>query len=91
VAGEITALAQVRLFNTHPAGEMNQEERLDALMGPGGFAGRSDAQNCEKACSKKLPLVKSIAEINRAIRRGGTSKGIFLMEKDLPVNRSEFC
>jgi succinate dehydrogenase / fumarate reductase iron-sulfur subunit len=46
---------------------MNKEERLDALMGPGGVAGCSNAQNCEKVCPKKLPLVKSIAEINRAI------------------------
>ncbi len=60
-------IAQVRLFNTHPTGEMNKEERLDALMGPGGVAGCSNAQNCEKVCPKKLPLVKSIAEINRAI------------------------
>jgi succinate dehydrogenase / fumarate reductase iron-sulfur subunit len=77
VAGEITALAQVRLFNTHPAGEMNKEERLDAWMGPGGVAGRSDAQKGEKACPKKLPLVKSIVEINRAIMRGKMSTGIF--------------
>ncbi len=60
-------IAQVRLFNTHPTGEMNKEERLDALMGSGGVAGCSHAQNCEKVCPKKLPLAKSIAEINRAI------------------------
>ena len=36
-------------------------------MGTGGVAGCSSAQNCEKVCPKKLPLVKSIAEINRAI------------------------
>ena len=62
-----TVIAHVRLFNTNPTGEMNKEERLDALMGPGGVAGRSNAQNCEKVCPKKVPLVKSIAEINRAI------------------------
>ena len=68
MAGKIAAIiAQVRLFNTHPTGEMNKEERLDALMGPGGVTGCSNAQNCEKVCPKKLPLVKSVAEINRAI------------------------
>ena len=30
---------QVRLFNLHPTGEMNKEERLEALDGEGGLAG----------------------------------------------------
>jgi len=38
-------VAQVRLFNTQPTGEMNKEERLDALVGPGGGTGCSNAQN----------------------------------------------
>lgn len=60
-------IAQVRLFNIHPTGEMHKEERLDALIGPGGISGCSNAQNCEKVCPKELPLVKSIAEINKAV------------------------
>ncbi len=36
-------------------------------MGAGGVADCSHAQNCEKVCPKNLPLVQSIAEINRAV------------------------
>src|SRR5699024_6311100 len=32
------AISQVRLFNLHPTGSMNKDERIDALMGVGGVA-----------------------------------------------------
>ena len=58
---------QVKLFNAHPLGAMNAKERLRALMGPGGIEDCGNAQNCVKACPKEIPLVDSIAEVNREI------------------------
>jgi succinate dehydrogenase / fumarate reductase, iron-sulfur subunit len=60
-------ISQVRLFNMHPTGAMNQSERLAALMGPGGIQDCANAQNCVKACPKNIPLTESIAEMNRAV------------------------
>lgn len=58
-------LAQVKLFNAHPTGAMNREERLDAIMGVGGITDCGNAQNCIKVCPKQIPLTKSIAQLNR--------------------------
>ncbi len=63
------AISQVRLFNMHPTGNMNKEERLDALMGPGGLADCGNAQNCVKACPKDIPLTESIAEVGRELTK----------------------
>ena len=60
------AISQVRLFNVHPTGEMNEEERLEALMGDGGIEGCGNSQNCVRACPKGIPLTTSIAEMNKA-------------------------
>ncbi|MDL4840612.1 succinate dehydrogenase iron-sulfur subunit [Aquibacillus rhizosphaerae] len=59
------ALSQVRLFNSHPTGEMNKGERLDALMEEGGLAGCGNSQNCVQVCPKGIPLTTSIAALNR--------------------------
>jgi len=59
------AISQVRLFNTHPTGEMNKEERLDALMENGGIEGCGNSQNCVRSCPKGIPLTTSIAAMNR--------------------------
>ncbi|CAM4268228.1 succinate dehydrogenase iron-sulfur subunit [Paenibacillus alkaliterrae] len=59
------AISQVRLFNAHPTGEMNQEERLDALMSDGGIEGCGNSQNCVRSCPKGIPLTTSIAAINK--------------------------
>ena len=58
-------LSQVRLFNTHPTGAMNKDERLAAIMGNGGINGCGNAQNCVVACPKGIPLTTSIAALNR--------------------------
>jgi len=60
-------ISQARLFNTHPTGEMNKEERLEALMGDGGAPDCGNSQNCVEACPKGIPLTTSIADINRQI------------------------
>jgi len=59
------AISQVRLFNAHPSGAMNKNERLDALMGEGGIADCGKAQNCVEVCPKEIPLVDSIAVVSR--------------------------
>ncbi|GAF13414.1 succinate dehydrogenase iron-sulfur protein [Bacillus sp. JCM 19045] len=60
------ALSQVRLFNAHPTGEMNKEERLEALMDDGGLLNCGNSQNCVQSCPKGIPLTTSIASLNRA-------------------------
>ncbi len=59
------ALAQALYFNTSPIGKMNAEERLEAVMGPGGITECGNAQNCVKACPKEVPLTTSIGTLNR--------------------------
>src|SRR4051812_34022492 len=54
------AISQVALFNDHPTGAMNKEERLRALMGDGGIHECGYAQNCVEACPKEIPLTRSI-------------------------------
>lgn len=58
-------LSQVRLFNAHPTGALNKEERLHAIMGDGGLANCGNSQNCVQACPKGIPLTTSIASLNR--------------------------
>ncbi|UOQ47203.1 succinate dehydrogenase iron-sulfur subunit [Gracilibacillus caseinilyticus] len=58
-------LSQVRLFNSHPTGEMNKSERLEALMEDGGISGCGNSQNCVQVCPKGIPLTTSIAALNR--------------------------
>lgn len=59
------AISQVRLFNAHPTGEMNKEERLEALMTDGGIEGCGNSQNCVQSCPKGIPLTTSIAAMNK--------------------------
>ena len=58
-------ISQVRLFNMHPSGKMNANERLDAIMGEGGIADCGKAQNCVQVCPKEIPLTESIAIVGR--------------------------
>lgn len=60
-------IGQVRLFNSHPTGAMNKEERLEAIAGSDGVTSCGNAQNCVKACPKEIPLTKAIAEMNRDV------------------------
>lgn len=59
------ALSQVRLFNTHPIGDMNKEERLAEIMDSGGITACGNSQNCVEVCPKGIPLTTSIAHLNR--------------------------
>ncbi len=67
-------IAQVKLFNSHPTGAMQQDERLDAIMGPGGIAACGNAQNCERVCPKQIPLTTALAKLNRKVNRFAFSK-----------------
>ena len=62
-------ISQVRLFNTHPTGEMNKHERLAALLDEGGIADCGNAQNCVRACPKNIPLTTSLADMNREVNK----------------------
>jgi succinate dehydrogenase / fumarate reductase iron-sulfur subunit len=59
------AINQVRLFNLHPSGKMHASERLDALMDGDALAGCGKALNCVDVCPKEIPLVDSIADVQR--------------------------
>lgn len=59
------AISQAMLFNEHPTGAMNADDRLDALMAPGGIQACGNAQNCVAVCPKEIPLTRSIARAGR--------------------------
>lgn len=61
------AISQVRLFNTHPTGRLNADERLEALMAPGGISECGNAQNCLEVCPKEIPLTTSIGMMGRQV------------------------
>ncbi|MBI3666115.1 MAG: succinate dehydrogenase iron-sulfur subunit [Acidobacteria bacterium] len=62
-------LGQVRLFNSHPTGQMNAPERLEALLGPGGIHECGYAQNCVEICPKDIPLTQAISEVGGQVMR----------------------
>jgi succinate dehydrogenase / fumarate reductase iron-sulfur subunit len=68
------AINQVRLFNSHPSGKAETEERLESVMGPGGITDCGDAQNCVKVCPKNIPLTESIAVVSRDTTLFGLKK-----------------
>lgn len=59
-------ISQARLFNEHPTGAALKEERLEALMGEGGVADCGKAGNCVEVCPKDIPLLESIAQVQRS-------------------------
>ncbi|MBF5043953.1 succinate dehydrogenase iron-sulfur subunit [Aggregicoccus sp. 17bor-14] len=73
------AISQARLFNMHPTGKLNAEERVRALMGPGGIQECGKAQNCVKVCPKEIPLTTSISVMNREVSKQ-LFKDIFFQE-----------
>lgn len=69
-------ISQAQLFNQHPVGAYQADERLDALMQDGGIADCGNAQVCVEACPKKIPLTESIAKVGRAATFRGLKKFI---------------
>lgn len=68
-------MGQVYYFSFHPTSKFLQENRLRAVMGEGGVSDCGNAQNCQVACPKDVPLLEAIAETG-----AGASK---LLLKDL--------
>lgn len=62
-------ISWARVMNTHPTGERLSKERYSALMGPGGIASCAKSMNCVEVCPKEIPLMESIAAMNRQITR----------------------
>ena len=60
------AISQAVLFNSHPTGSMNADERMQSLTGQGGIQMCGNAQNCVAVCPKRIPLTRSIARAGRA-------------------------
>src|SRR5207249_1244501 len=58
-------ISQARLFNDHPIGAALKGERLDELMEEGGVADCAKAGNCVEVCPKEIPLLESIAAVQR--------------------------
>ena len=58
-------ISQVRLFNDHPTGKALMDERLEVMMEPGGVADCGKAGNCVEVCPKEIPLLESIAAVQR--------------------------
>jgi succinate dehydrogenase / fumarate reductase iron-sulfur subunit len=75
------AISQARLFNLHPSGEMNAEERVHGLMGEGGIQDCGKAQNCVEVCPKEIPLTTSIAAMNRQVTKQ-VVKDLFFQEDE---------
>jgi succinate dehydrogenase / fumarate reductase iron-sulfur subunit len=63
------AISQARLFNLHPTGALNAEERIRGLMEDGGIQDCGKAQNCVEVCPKEIPLTTSIAAMNREVTK----------------------
>lgn len=60
------AMSQAMLFNMNPVGANIANERVEALIGPGGVQACGNAQNCVAVCPKEIPLTRSIAQCGRA-------------------------
>src|SRR5690606_15811362 len=60
------AISQAMRFNQDRSGKALNDDRLDALMGPGGVTTCGNAQNCVAVCPKRIPLTTSIARAGRA-------------------------
>lgn len=58
-------ISQVRLFNDHPIGKALKSERLDVMMDEGGVTDCGKAGNCAVVCPKEIPLLESIASVQR--------------------------
>ena len=58
-------ISQVRRFNEHPIGKALKGERLEVMMEEGGVADCGKAGNCAEVCPKEIPLLESIAAVQR--------------------------
>jgi succinate dehydrogenase / fumarate reductase, iron-sulfur subunit len=59
-------IAQARLMNLHPSGELHADKRTEAVMGEGGVLDCGNSQNCVEVCPKEVPLTEALADMMRA-------------------------
>lgn len=60
-------ISQVRLFNDHPTGAALKDERLAVMMEAGGVHDCGKSGNCVRVCPKEIPLLESIAAVQRQV------------------------
>ncbi|MGF1632788.1 MAG: succinate dehydrogenase iron-sulfur subunit [Phycisphaerae bacterium] len=58
-------ISQVRLFNDHPTGAAIKDDRLEFMKSDDGVSNCSKAGNCVQVCPKDIPLLESIAAVQR--------------------------
>jgi succinate dehydrogenase / fumarate reductase iron-sulfur subunit len=58
-------ISQVQLFNEHPTGAALKDHRMKEMMSEGGVGDCSKAGNCVQVCPKDIPLLESIARVQR--------------------------
>ena len=63
ITSDPKAIAQVRLFNMHPTGKMNRDERLEGLLQEDGITNCGNAKTV--VCPMNIPLTRAIYEENR--------------------------
>jgi succinate dehydrogenase / fumarate reductase iron-sulfur subunit len=68
------AVAQVRMFNLHKSGQMQSDDRIEVMKGPGGVTDCGNAQLCQQACPKTIHLLNAIGQINRQTTWSGILK-----------------
>ncbi len=61
------AIAQARLFNMHPTGSIDIDDRLNGVLGDDGIGNCGNAQNCVQVCPMSIPLTRAIYETNRDV------------------------
>ena len=67
-------ISQVRLFNDHPIGASLKADRLNVMMEPGGVSECGKSGNCVQVCPKEIPLLESIAAVQRQVTIFGIKK-----------------
>ncbi|WP_200805884.1 succinate dehydrogenase iron-sulfur subunit [Desulfonispora thiosulfatigenes] len=63
------AVAQAHLASLHPTGHIEKEERIAALIQPGGIQECGNSQNCVRECPKQIPLTASLAELKKEVTK----------------------
>lgn len=63
------AVAQAHLFNLHPTGYVEKEDRIVSLIQPGGIQECGNSQNCVRECPKLIPLTASLARMKKEVTK----------------------
>ena len=58
-------IAQARLLSIHPTTRKLQHDRIRVLQEKGGVGSCGNAQNCQRVCPKKIPILDALADAGR--------------------------